>query len=174
MVWMGFTSILKTNNFLVGRYLDVNLFLNKPWFLCVWCPSLLKASILMSVLFSLALGLGSEVSFQRSFPRKSPVIRERIDVQSNFTFQPREYLCNITYDLYHGYFLNKDWYPTDICRTWMHFLRVNVTFYDEVAVIYDVTTTAKSFPYTTKFMFVCVKNNKTQQNRRWKINRIRT
>ena len=44
----------------------------------------------------------------------------------------------------------------------MHLLGVNVTFYDAVNVIHDVITTANPFPYTTKFMFVGVRNNKTQ------------
>ena len=43
------------------------------------------------------------------------------------------------------------------------FLRVNVTYYDTVTVIHDVITTAKPFPYTAKFMFVGVRNYKTQQ-----------
>ena len=46
----------------------------------------------------------------------------------------------------------------------MHFLRVNVTFYD--TVIHDVITTADPIPYTAKFMFDGVGNNKTQQIRR--------
>ena len=46
------------------------------------------------------------------------------------------------------------------------FLRVNVTFYDAVNVIYDVITTANPIPYTAKFMFVGVRNNKTQYLRR--------
>ena len=46
----------------------------------------------------------------------------------------------------------------------MHFLRVNVTFYDAVNIIHDVITTANPFPYTAKFMFVGVTNNKTQQS----------
>ena len=45
------------------------------------------------------------------------------------------------------------------------FLRVNVTFYDEVNMIHDVITRAMPFPYTGKFMFVGVRNNKTQQMR---------
>ena len=45
-------------------------------------------------------------------------------------------------------------------RTSMHFLQVNVTFYDAVNVIHDVITTADPIPYTAKFMFA---NNKTQQ-----------
>ena len=45
----------------------------------------------------------------------------------------------------------------------MPFLRVNVTFYDAVNVIHDVITTASLFPYTAKFMFVGIRNNKTQQ-----------
>ena len=48
----------------------------------------------------------------------------------------------------------------------MHFLRVNVTFYDAVNMIHDVITTANQFPYTTKVMFVAVRNNKTQEIRR--------
>ena len=48
----------------------------------------------------------------------------------------------------------------------MHFLWVNVTFYDAVNMIRDVIRTANLFPYTAKFMFVGVKNNKTQQVRR--------
>ena len=42
----------------------------------------------------------------------------------------------------------------------------NVTFYDAVSVIHVVITTAKTFPYTAKFMFTGVRNNKTQQIRR--------
>ena len=48
----------------------------------------------------------------------------------------------------------------------MHFLGVNVTFYDAVNMIRDVISTANPFPDTDKFMFVCVRNNKTQQVRR--------
>ena len=40
-------------------------------------------------------------------------------------------------------------------------------------VIHDVITTASPFPYTAKFMFIDVRNNKTQQIIRCKINRIR-
>ena len=39
----------------------------------------------------------------------------------------------------------------------MHFLRVNVTFYDAVNIIHDVIRTANPFPYTVKFMFVGVR-----------------
>ena len=56
----------------------------------------------------------------------------------------------------------------------MHFLRVNVTFYDVVNIIYDVITTPYPFPYTAKFMFVGVRNNKAPTNPTLKINRIRT
>ena len=42
-----------------------------------------------------------------------------------------------------------------------------------VNVIHDVMTTADPIPYTAKFMFDGVRNNKTEQIRRWKINRIR-
>ena len=45
----------------------------------------------------------------------------------------------------------------DLSRPW-----VNVTFYDTDSVIYDVITTAHPFPYTAKFIFVGVTNNKTQ------------
>ena len=45
----------------------------------------------------------------------------------------------------------------------MHFLRVNVTFYDAVNMIHDVISTANPFPDTAKSMFVGVRNNKTQQ-----------
>ena len=40
----------------------------------------------------------------------------------------------------------------------MHFLRVNVTFYDAVNIIHDVITTPNLFPYAAKFMFVGVTN----------------
>ena len=47
----------------------------------------------------------------------------------------------------------------------MHFLRVNVTFYDAVNMNHDVITTPNPLPYTctAKFMFNGVRNNKTQQ-----------
>ena len=44
----------------------------------------------------------------------------------------------------------------DIFRTLMHFLWVSVTFFN------DVMATANPFPYTAKFMFVSVRNNKTK------------
>ena len=44
----------------------------------------------------------------------------------------------------------------------MHFLRVNVTFYDAVNLIHDAITAANPFSYTAKFMFIGVKNNKTE------------
>ena len=47
----------------------------------------------------------------------------------------------------------------------MHFLWIIVTFYDAVNMIHDVNSTANPFPDTAKFMFVRVKNNKTQQIR---------
>ena len=43
---------------------------------------------------------------------------------------------------------------------------LNVTFYDAVNMIHGVITTANPFPDTAKFMFVVVRNNKTQQVRR--------
>ena len=48
----------------------------------------------------------------------------------------------------------------------MHFLRVNATFYDAVNVINDIITTADPIPYTAKFMFDSVRDNKTRQIRR--------
>ena len=51
-------------------------------------------------------------------------------------------------------------------RTRIHFLRVNVTFYDAVNMIHVVIRTVNPFPYTAKFMLVGVRNNKTQQIRR--------
>ena len=48
----------------------------------------------------------------------------------------------------------------------MHFPRINATLYEAVNMIHDVITTANAFPYTAKFMFVGVRNNKTQQIRR--------
>ena len=48
----------------------------------------------------------------------------------------------------------------------MHFLQVNITFYEVVNMIHDVIRTANPFPYTAKFIFVSVRNNKTQQIRR--------
>ena len=36
------------------------------------------------------------------------------------------------------------------------FFAVNVTFYDAVNIIDDVITTPYPFPYTAKFMFVCL------------------
>ena len=76
-----------------------------------------------------------------------------------FIFQHRKEPGNITHDIF---FI----YTTDIFRTWMRFLRVNVMFYDVVNVIHNVTTIANPFLYTAKFMFVGVRNNKTQQIRR--------
>ena len=48
----------------------------------------------------------------------------------------------------------------------MHFVRVNVTFYDAVNMIHDVITIADPFPYAAKFMFFGVRNDKTQRIRR--------
>ena len=49
----------------------------------------------------------------------------------------------------------------DIFRTGMRFLWANIMFYDAVTVIHDVITTANPFPYTAKFIFVFVPNNRT-------------
>ena len=48
----------------------------------------------------------------------------------------------------------------------MHFLPVNVTFYDAVNMIHDVIRLAYAFPYTVKFVIAGDRNNKTQQIRR--------
>ena len=47
-------------------------------------------------------------------------------------------------------------YTTDIFRTWMHFVQVNLMFYDTVNLIYDIITTATIFPYTAKFSLTMV------------------
>ena len=46
----------------------------------------------------------------------------------------------------------------------MHFLRVNVTFFDAVNIINDVIRTAYSFPYTAKFMFFGFRKNRTKKS----------
>ena len=59
-------------------------------------------------------------------------------------------------------------------RTEIHCLRVNLKFlYDAVNMIHEVITTANPFPHAAKFMFVGVRNNKTQQIRHLNIIRIR-
>ena len=45
----------------------------------------------------------------------------------------------------------------------MHFLCVNVTFYEAANIIHDVIRTANPFLYS-RLMFVRVKNNKTQKS----------
>ena len=52
-------------------------------------------------------------------------------------------------------------YSFDIPRIFL--VQVNVTFYDAVSVIHDLIITADPIPYTAKFMFEGVRNNKTQQ-----------
>ena len=42
---------------------------------------------------------------------------------------------------------------------------MNVTLYEAVSMIHDVITTANPFPDIAKFMFVGVRNNKTQKVR---------
>ena len=44
----------------------------------------------------------------------------------------------------------------------MHFLRVNVTFYDAGNMVHDVIKTANLFPCTANFMVAGVRNDKTQ------------
>ena len=56
--------------------------------------------------------------------------------------------------IYHGY----------VFGTWMHFLPVNVTFYDAVNMIHDVIITANLFPYSAKFMFYGVRNDKLNKS----------
>ena len=96
---------------------------------------------------------------------------------TRFIFQLKEYLCSNTCAIFlfdiPVIFLEQNLYTTDICRTWMHFLQVNVTFYDAVNLIHDVIKIDNLFPYTSTFMFVRVRNDKTQLIRRWKIKRIR-
>ena len=46
----------------------------------------------------------------------------------------------------------------------MHFLLVNVTFYDAVNMIHDVITTANPFSCTAKFFFVGVRNITKEKN----------
>ena len=53
----------------------------------------------------------------------------------------------------------------DIFGTLMYFLRVYVMFYDSVNMIHDVISKANPFPDTARFMFVGVRNDKTQQVR---------
>ena len=48
----------------------------------------------------------------------------------------------------------------------MHFLRVNVTFYDAVNMIHDGISTTNPFPNIAKFTLDGVRNTKTQQSRR--------
>ena len=45
----------------------------------------------------------------------------------------------------------------------MHFLLVNVTFYDAVTMIYDVIRAVNPFPYTAKFTFVGARNDITKK-----------
>ena len=56
----------------------------------------------------------------------------------------------------------------------MGFVRVNVTFYEAVNMIHDVITISNLFTYTAKSILGGARNNKTQQLRREKIDRIRT
>ena len=56
----------------------------------------------------------------------------------------------------------------------MHFLWVNVMYYDTVNMIHDVISTANLFLDIAKVTFDGVRNNKTQQMRRLTINRICT
>ena len=46
------------------------------------------------------------------------------------------------------------------------FQLVKVMFYDAVNMVHAVISTAYPFAYTAKFMFVGVRNNKSQQIRR--------
>ena len=46
----------------------------------------------------------------------------------------------------------------------MDFLRENFKFYDAVNIIHDVIRTANLLSYTAKFMFVGVRNDKTNKS----------
>ena len=47
----------------------------------------------------------------------------------------------------------------------MHFLRVNVTFYEAVSMIRDVITSARPFPYTAaKFMLTVLESQMIKVN----------
>ena len=56
-------------------------------------------------------------------------------------------------------------YTTDSFRTKMHYLRVNVTFYDAVNVIHDVITTANPFPYRSTAKFILTVFEKVKLNK---------
>ena len=89
-------------------------------------------------------------------------VGQNLSLSLNLIFQLREKTNAISLVIY--FFL----YTTDIFRTKtdiLHFLGVNVMFYDAVSIIHDVITTRNPFPYTAKFMFVCFRNNETQQVR---------
>ena len=137
----------------------------------------LKERRLMETLFmNEKLTYRTQSKWHELFNREthSTSVLYRIDLLSHFIFHLHEYPCNISHErIFLEQKKKKKWYTTDIFRTWMHFLRVNVTFYDAVNVIHDVITTANPFPCTAKFMFAWIRNNKTQQIRRWKIKRIR-
>ena len=53
----------------------------------------------------------------------------------------------------------------DIFGTLTYFLRVYVMFYDTVNMTNDVISKANPFPDAARFLFVGVRNNKTQQVR---------
>ena len=46
----------------------------------------------------------------------------------------------------------------------MHFLRVNITFYDAVNIIHDVITTPNPFQYNAKIMVVGVRHKKLNKS----------
>ena len=52
---------------------------------------------------------------------------------------------------YHGYLKNMNSFSTG-----------NVRIYDAVSMIHGVIKTVNPFPYTAKFIFFCVRNNKAQ------------
>ena len=86
-------------------------------------------------------------------------IKYPYEVSDHLIFQlyiPRIFLAQ---KLIYGYFLEHE------C--------IFCEFYDAVNTIHDVITTANLFPCTAKFMFVDVRNNKTQQVRDYQIKRIR-
>ena len=60
----------------------------------------------------------------------------------------------------------------DNFRTRMHFLLLNVKFYDADNMIHDVVTTGDPFPYAAKFMLINIRNNKTYIDLKLKISTV--
>ena len=73
-----------------------------------------------------------------------PLIFEIFNIKKGTLFLGTEYIFFL---IYHGYFQNMD-------------------AFSGVNMIHDVITTANPVPYTAEFMFVGVRNDRTQQIRR--------